>query len=176
MSDKTICTCGQGYDPECPWEGHHQPEPVKRYEGHTLGPWVYVNVGEKENCLIIGRLSDENGRSIPQETAQQEIRDDYDCRLYTEGVCEIMFESNDDPQANACLIADAPTLAAKAADYDRDIKALETRCAELEQWLGVVLDQVDYHVKPACLFTEPVGAVLSVGVIEKARAALKGGE
>ena len=31
MSDKTICTCGQGYDPECPWEGHHQQDPVRRY-------------------------------------------------------------------------------------------------------------------------------------------------
>ena len=33
MSDVTICTCGQGYDPECPWEAHHQQELVKRPEG-----------------------------------------------------------------------------------------------------------------------------------------------
>lgn len=46
MGDKTICTCGQGYDPECPWEGHHQPEPVKRY---TVQPAHDNGIGEIED-------------------------------------------------------------------------------------------------------------------------------
>lgn len=41
----------------------------------------------------------------------------------------------------------------------------------LRQWLGVVLDQVDY-TSGACTVTEMVGAVLDKDVIKNARAAL----
>ena len=46
---------------------------------------------------------------------------------------------------------------------------------KLRQWLGVVLDQVDY-TSGACGVTEMVGAVLSTDVIRNARTALKGGK
>lgn len=41
----------------------------------------------------------------------------------------------------------------------------------LAQWLGVVLDQVDY-TKGACTLTEMVGACLPQDVIKNARATL----
>lgn len=43
--------------------------------------------------------------------------------------------------------------------------------AEMLQWLGVLLDMVDY-TSGACTITEMVGAVLPKDVIENARAAI----
>ncbi len=106
------------------------PQDVKRYEGHTPGPWVSVNVGEKDGCVIVGRLSDEHDNPISQGEAQARLDEDYDCKLYTEGVCEISLQSNDDPQANARLIADAPKL---AADYGREHTA-RVEAERLRDW------------------------------------------
>ncbi len=75
MSDQPVkqpgCTCGVGYDPECPWEGHHQPEPVKRYSPEWkrgLMAMKKVHIVEAfEECLKnkdrdIKTLEDEVGR------------------------------------------------------------------------------------------------------------------
>lgn len=53
------------------------------------------------------------------------------------------------------------------------LKAMQTRIAQLEAALAVLLDQVDY-TSGACGLTEMVGAVLSAEIIEKARKALRG--
>lgn len=44
--------------------------------------------------------------------------------------------------------------------------------AKIAQWLGVILDHVDY-TNGACSITEMIGAVLPKEVIEQSRAALR---
>ncbi len=56
-----------------------------------------------------------------------------------------------------------------------DVEKMLDDNKKLRQWLGVVLDQVDY-TSGACAVTEMVGAVLSIDVIQNARSALKGGK
>lgn len=49
---------------------------------------------------------------------------------------------------------------------------LEEKVSKLRQWLGVVLDQVDY-TRGACSPTEMVGACLDQSVIASARKTLE---
>ena len=116
-----------------------------QYEGHTPGPWVSVNVGEKNGCVIVGRLSDRHNTPILQEEAQALLNEDYDCKLYTEGVCDINLDSNDDPQANARLIADAPLLAEQVEQQREVIERLKDELIRMELWAdtGVNTGEVD---------------------------------
>lgn len=80
---------------------------------HTPGPWVAVNVGEKENVIMVGRLLDGEDKPISQADAQYRFDTDYDAQLVCELVCEVEYAPEEgDAWANARLIAAAPELLA----------------------------------------------------------------
>ena len=56
--------------------------------------------------------------------------------------------------------------------YLEMISEREDRIKKLEQWLGVVLDQIDYTTG-ACSVTEMVGAVLDKNILTKAKKVLE---
>ena len=56
--------------------------------------------------------------------------------------------------------------------YLEMISEREDRIKKLEQWLGVVLDQIDYTAG-ACSVTEMVGAVLDKNILTKAKKVLE---
>ena len=57
----------------------------------------------------------------------------------------------------------------KLKDAYAKIEALQTDVAQLQKWLGTILDHVDYDVRPACSATEMVGAVLPANSLRGAR-------
>ena len=77
---------------------------------HTPGPWAYANIGEKENCWIIGIAERKNGNKL-EGNMQSELEQDEDCEIYLSCICEIDKQVDEgNPVYNARLIAAAPKM------------------------------------------------------------------
>ena len=101
---------------------------------HTPAPWIYLNLGEKENCWVVGALYDENGRQLSQEEGQRRWEDG-DESIYPEAICE-MEEGAENLIANMRLIASAPDIIAEN-------QRLTERVRELEDWVKAMNPRKD---------------------------------